>query len=412
MEKKRFFLLSLTSYLIGFLYISCFWGGFSPVDGPKAWYGLLFTVVFLLWGNAIGKERTPNGQTHLLFFTVTALIAVAQALGRFRAVSGWGTLALHGAAGLWALYRTGGNLGPEEPVFFLWDILNSFVLLPVGKLFLRLTDVLRGLAAGFQRLFHTDDKKKRRDILIGMVCLLAALPLLFWTARLLTAADAGFGQLLHGILDVFRWDLPAAASYQVVKLLLGLPVGAYLYGLLAGSVKKVPYDRTAAKQKLQHMQVLPSAAVNGVWAMFAGLYVLFFLVQAGNLLAAFRGQIPGTLTAAKYARSGFFQLCLVMGINFLLLELGSLLAVRNRTGVILSAVLMVQSLLLAVTAGAKLWLYIHRFGFTPLRLLSAWAVVTLSTGCIFTLLHLAGKAHSFRRWLYFAVLTFTALCFY
>ena len=146
--------------------------------------------------------------------------------------------------------------------------------------------------------------------------------------------------------------------------------------------------------------------------MFAGLYVLFFLVQAGNLLAAFRGQIPGTLTAAKYARSGFFQLCLVMGINFLLLELGSLLAVRNRTGVILSAVLMVQSLLLAVTAGAKLWLYIHRFGFTPLRLLSAWAVVTLSAGCIFTLLHLAGKAHSFRRWLYFAVLTFTALCFY
>ena len=47
-----------------------------------------------------------------------------------------------------------------------------------------------------------------------------------------------------------------------------------------------------------------------------------------------------------------------------------------------------------------------------LRLLSAWAVVTLSAGCIFTLLHLTGKAHSFRRWLYFAVLTFTALCFY
>ena len=76
------------------------------------------------------------------------------------------------------------------------------------------------------------------------------------------------------------------------------------------------------------------------------------------------------------------------------------------------AVLMVQSLLLAVTAGAKLWLYISRFGFTPLRLLSAWGVLVLAAGCVFVLLSLSGRKNGFRNWLALAVLSFALLCFY
>ena len=93
-----------------------------------------------------------------------------------------------------------------------------------------------------------------------------------------------------------------------------------------------------------------------------------------------------------------------------MLELANVLAQSCRKS--LSAVLMVQSLLLAVTAGAKLWLYISRFGFTPLRLLSAWGVLVLAAGCVFVLLSLSGRKNGFRNWLALAVLSFALLCFY
>ena len=101
-----------------------------------------------------------------------------------------------------------------------------------------------------------------------------------------------------------------------------------------------------------------------------------------------------------------------MAINFGLIWLLSLLAKQNRAGKWLQALLMVQSIFLAVTAGAKLWLYISRFGFTPLRLLSAWGVIVLTVGCVLVLRTLMTGKKSLRLWLYFAAVSFTALCFY
>ena len=101
-----------------------------------------------------------------------------------------------------------------------------------------------------------------------------------------------------------------------------------------------------------------------------------------------------------------------MAINFGLVWLLGLLTKPTRAGKWLQGVLMVQSILLAVTAGAKLWLYISRFGFTPLRLLSAWAVLVLAAGCLLVLRALVWGKKGFRPWLYFAAASFTALCFY
>ena len=412
MERKRTFFLALSSYFIGYLYVCCMLFGFTDSDSAVEWYALLFAAVFALWGNEIGKEKKPLGKDRLLFLAAMLLIALAISLGRCNATGGWEILALHGAAALWGLYRMGGNLGLEEPLFLVRDTIAALLLLPFGSFFLRIRTVFRGLVSCFRSISRPADKKRRQSILIVVLCLLAALPVLIGTAKLLTQADENFGAFLSGIGSIFQWTLPDSAVTQLIRVLLSLPVGAYLYGLLAGSACRSAPDAAAAKGKIAGMQRLPAAAACGVWGMFAALYVLFFLVQANNLLAVFRGEVPGTLTAANYARSGFFQLCLVMGINFLLLGLGKLLTPQSRAGIWLAGILMVQSLLLAVTAGAKLGLYIHRFGFTPLRLLSAWGVLVLGAGCVLTLLGLAGKKHGFRSWVYFTVLTFTALCFY
>lgn len=77
-----------------------------------------------------------------------------------------------------------------------------------------------------------------------------------------------------------------------------------------------------------------------------------------------------------------------------------------------SLALLIQSLLLAVTAAARLWLYITRFGFTPKRLLGAWAVVVLAVGCLLAIADILRPRKVIGKWILFAAGTFSLLCLY
>ncbi len=114
---------------------------------------------------------------------------------------------------------------------------------------------------------------------------------------------------------------------------------------------------------------------------FFALYLLFFGVQGEYLFGAFLGRLPQGFTVAEYARQGFFQLCLVMLLNFALLAGSMSFAEKtvkeHKLLRVASAALMGFSLLLWSTAAAKLGLYIVTFGFTPKRLLAAWALLVL-----------------------------------
>lgn len=397
--KKRFF-LPIVGYFIGWFY-------WKTLLEP--WPMLLFVAAFLGWGVAIGLKKQPKGKMHRFWAGVTVLIALALSLKRCNATQDWGILALHGTAVLWALSYLGADRGGEDALGFAWDCADAFLLLPFGNFFGRITDTVSGFAGLLKPQDGETGKKRRRDFWLAALCLVLALPLLVLVTNLLSEADAGFEKLIRG----FQLNLRLSENFlnECFLFLLGLPVGAYLYGLLRGAARRQE-TRRVSRERLEKIRVVPANGANLVLGLFAAVYFLFFGVQAGNLFAVFSGHVPGTLTAAGYARSGFFQLCAVMAINFFLIWLLSHLAKQNRAGKWLQGLLMVQSAFLAVTAGAKLWLYISRFGFTPLRLLSAWAVIVLTAGCILMLRSLMTGKKSFRLWLSFAAGSFTALCFY
>lgn len=397
--KRRFF-LPLIAYFIGWFY-------WKTVLGP--WPVLIFVAAFFAWGMAIGREKRNRGPMHYLWAGVTALIGLAITMNRCRATADWSTLALHVSAGLWALSYLGADRDGEDALGFAWDCADAFLLLPFGNFFGRITDTVSGFTGLLKPQDGETGKKRRRDFWLAVLCLVLALPLLALVMNLLGEADAGFEKLIRG----FQLNLRLSENFlnECFWFLLGLPVGSYLYGLLRGAGRRQE-TRRVSRERLEKIRVVPASGANLVLGLFAAVYFLFFGVQAGNLFAVFSGHVPGTLTAAGYARSGFFQLCAVMAINFFLIWLLSILAKQNRAGKWLQGLLMVQSTFLAVTAGAKLWLYISRFGFTPLRLLSAWAVIVLTAGCILMLRSLMTGKKSFRLWLYFAAGSFTALCFY
>ena len=399
--KKRFF-LAFAGYFVGWLY----WKTML-----EEWPMVLFVLVFLAWGACIGLTKKPKGKMHWFWAAVTVLIGLAITLKRCNATDGWDVLALHGAAAFWAISFCGADRGGEDALGFAWDCLDAFLLLPFGNFFGRIQDAVSSLAGLAKPANGEEGKKMRRDFWLAVLCLVLALPLLVLVTNLLGQADAGFENMVHDFQKLFRWNLSEHFWEECSLFAIGLPVGAYLYGLLRGAARRENAPVLSAAQ-LEKLCVLPGSGANLVLGLFCGVYFLFFGVQAGNLFAVFSGHIPGTLTASDYARSGFFQLCTVMAINFFLIWLLSLLTKESPLGRGLQGVMMVQSIFLAVTAGAKLWLYIARFGFTPLRLLSAWAVLVLAAGCLLMLYTLGSGKKTFRLWLYLAAGTFTALCFY
>lgn len=408
---------ALSSYLVGWLWFSCFISGFT--GKVHIWFPLLFSVIFFLWSSTILREKAAN-QEHWFWMICSLMIAAALALNRGKAADTWAYLALHGFAAYWVLCRSGLLTEGESSSFLPWDLTEAALLLPFGGFFQRIIMFVRAIRQGIAKLSIDSMRGKRKSILVSCCIILAALPLFLLASQLLGQADRSFQHLLNRLAGFFSpgWHCPRWILDFIPRFLFGLPVGAYLFGLTAsGFCRERPRLNPAdTKSKLTVLRIAPTAVLSGILIGFLCLYGLFFSFQAGHLLGAFYGNVPGKLTAAEYAREGFFQLCKVMIINFILLAVAagiSQIPVReNKSLRNLSAALMIESIFLAVTAASKLILYIHRFGFTPLRLLSAWAVLVLTVGCILTLIRLHRPCRTMRIWILFTAASFTLLCFY
>ena len=234
------------------------------------------------------------------------------------------------------------------------------------------------------------------------------------------SADSGFAALLSGVAAFFRLDRDVNWGLYFVRFLLSLPVGAYLFGLLAGvgREKREELDKRAAgvDQTLSVLRGVPERVWLALLALFCLLYVLFFAVQGRYLFGAFTRSPPDGFVISEYARQGFFELCKVMAVNFALLWLvtrSSKVDVRQQKAArALCLALLSESFLLAVVAFSKLALYIDCFGFTPKRLQSTWLVCVLAFGCGCAAWSLVKNVKTFRVWMYFGAVTLALLCLY
>lgn len=407
---------ALTSYLLGGLWICCLFG-YPWTHQGEEYTLLIFACAFFPWASCCMNSKTHHPE-HWFWMLCTFAIGVAIACKRMHAVDAWGYLAMHGFAAYWVVCYSGMLIGKETSAFFPLDGLETLVLAPFGGFFLRIITILQAITAGFRKLLRRENSRK--NLLVSLAILAAAFPLLLVVGNLLGQADRAFADLTNAFLNLFRWkqELPLWLTNCFFYLLFGLPVGAYLCGLIGSCLKQGAsrFSAPTITQSLEHLRIAPMGTLCTALGAFLALYLLFFGVQASHLLGAFFGNVPGTLTAAQYAREGFFQLCTVMGINFLLLALSAKLGIigmREHKGLRLCGyALMVESLFLAITAASKLILYIHRFGFTPLRLLSFWGILVLSAGCLLAICSLRKPCNAVQKLVWFAAATFTLLCFF
>lgn len=363
---------ALVSYPLAYFYYD------RAFAGPfwMALFTLLFCCAVEIFCRAMGRHTAPRESWFWLgcMGLVTASLWLYGGPGTLWAgatVSGWDLLFLHGLAVYWVLCRTGmlaeGGTGP----LVCLDLWNGALRLPFSGFFLRARTL-------WQRAQAARAGKALPAVLLG---LLVTCPLFLYACRTLAAIDEHFGQLIQGLLTFeFSWRW----GHFFFTLLVSLPVGCYLYGLAAGALRRKtgPVSGAAVRAAAERARVAPPTAVGTVLFAFCALYLLFFGVQSGYLFGAFAGRLPAGFTAAEYARQGFFELCKILLLNLGLLAAASKVCRtplrQNRALQTLGILLCVCCELFAVVAGAKMGLYIARFGLTPRRVLASWAILVLA----------------------------------
>jgi hypothetical protein len=224
----------------------------------------------------------------------------------------------------------------------------------------------------------------RRDGVARRIALavLAAAVLVAVFVPLLTSADAAFAALVEAMIP--ELDAGTVVRWSVVFAAVALLVAGACYFLAA------PPPRAEADR--------PHRSKYGLeWTFPLGVLVLLFSAfVAVRLVVLFGGTEyvlrTSGLTAAEYARGGFWQLCAVTVLTLAIVAAAlrwapdATPADRLRQRVLLGA-LSVLSLVLVGSALSRMWTYQQAYGFTVLRLLVE--VCELWFGAVFVLVLVA-----------------------
>ena len=399
---------ALLSYVAAYFYVIQF-------DHSDTYWPVLVPAAFLIGLTMVMNKGRKATAESWIWFGCLCLSVVCYTFNLGRVWERVHTaLFMHGFGVWWILSRSGLLMEPDRFNLFPSNVLTGFILLPFRNLFLRIRTI-----AGSVRQFILKRGKIRINGWLVPAFILCIL--LFWNAtRLLGKADALFGEKLSEFARVFRFDLGVDFYDFLIRLFFSIPVGCFLFGLIAGAGRADRERLEKRKQSvdtfLERIRRIPPVFWEAAIVLFSVLYLAFFILQGSYLFGAFTGKLPEGFIVSKYARQGFFELCRIMAVNAVLLwlttRLSTVSGVRERRLKIFCLVLLLESILFSVVAFSKLALYISIYGFTPLRLQSSWLVCVLFAGCVLWIVHLFTAKRVFRIWLIFSAVTMTLLMFY
>ena len=273
----------------------------------------------------------------------------------------------------WIMATTKTSIAGDLSAYVIGDALKQIIIVPFANFFKCPSALARG-------------SKGRRTggvmlaIIVG-VCI--TIPVAGFVVVLLSAADSVFGSAMSGVAKIFKLDW----LEYLGELILGLPVAFYLFGLIFGDaseeaggrdkVSRESFDRRAEK-----MHSVPVTIAAILMTVLNVIYIVFLVLQASYLFAAFRNVLPEGMTYAGFARSGFFQLCLVAVINLAVVLCAQCFS--RKVGGELHHVVRVETAVtalftigLAATAFRKMYMYIATYGLTQLRVYTSLFMIFL-----------------------------------
>lgn len=399
----------LLSYPLAFLYTYILFPSYDQTD----WYVVTaaFTLLFCISAEIFYHKHKATTES-FIWLGCIAVILASLIFGRNRV---WGdtpaVFFIHCYAVYWILNRSGRLIEGRSGPFSLLDMVNGFFTFPFKHFFLRIKVLWSSLTAKIKK----NDRKESRSG--AFIAVLAGIILFYAAGALLALADDTFNRIISGMIKYLYFEVFTELS---IRFFVSLLVGAYLYGLVIGANREEPgilrKKRDFLLEKSEELKKVPVRVWTLILGAFGLLYSMFFIIQGSYLFGAFSRTLPEGFTVAQYARQGFFELCWIMGINFLLIWLitrSSNVDIRNnRPAMMMCSVILTESLLFAVTAFSKLMLYISCFGFTPRRLQSAWLICVLFCGSLLALYSVWTRKRLFRVWIYISGISLALMHLY
>jgi len=333
-----------------------------PVDRPGI--GWLVTGVAVVAAVVVADRRARNGQAGALTWENAGWAALALALLSMGAVraSGWLFVLCVLAAAVTGSLAVVGNRTVNTVLYDMLAVpLEALRAIPwagrgVGKFTARRDGVARRIA----------------------LAVLAAAVLVAVFVPLLASADAAFAALVEAMIPelsvgtVVRWCL----VFVVAALLVA---GACYF--LAAPPARASADRPH-RSKYGLEWTVPLVVLVLIFSVFVAVRLVVLFGGPGYLMRT------SGLTAAAYARGGFWQLCAVTVLTLAIVAAALRWAPdvtqadRLRQRILLGA-LSGLSLVLVGSALSRMWTYQQAYGFTVLRLLVE--VCELWFGAVFVL---------------------------
>ena len=366
---------------------------------------------------------TPNRfqrKETIFWEVILVLLSVSTLSGDMKALS---LFFIHVVAIYMVLSGTGHLLSERTSCLLPADLANGGIRLPFGNIFSRIPTII-GYFRGSNETVEVvlpdgttvagQKVKKPAGYSFGVFFVLVIIVGFFFAAlNNLVSVDSHFGEAAIAF-DRFLESLTFTEAFG--RFIFSIPVGAFLFGLFHGSVKKDISTEKALREKLEEsspkLRFMPDRILTVVLLLFTTLYVIFFISQASYMFSAFAGVLPEEFTASEYAVSGFHELINVVLINFALLATIRVFGshdskiLRN-----LSVVLMAESMLFATISASKIILYMSRFGYTFSRTLGLWGTSVVFVGSILAIIYLTKKKQTFAPWMWYSSSSYVLTAF-
>lgn len=243
-----------------------------------------------------------------------------------------------------------------------------------------------------EALEKAPDKRPFPWGIVGGIAL--ALPVLCLLIPILTSADAAFDSMMASIGSAIG-NLLETIFESATELVIALVLAAIFFFPVAGTLfhlRSKPSTDTYTERA-----GISNTVLVGFYGSICLLCLAYLFSQLSYFFNGFLGILPEEMTAAEYARRGFFELFSFAMVTLVLLSFGICLSRKDRLGKAVSAMLIFLcafNLLLISTALAKMVLYVSLYGLTPKRLVAS--AIMLFLAVMFVILIIGRIAKSFR----------------
>lgn len=233
------------------------------------------------------------------------------------------------------------------------------------------------LVAGDGALTRTSEAPRTSRVLPLLRGIAIAIPILFVFAQLLGAADARFAAFLARIIDV---DLARVIQHVVFGGFIAWVTAGWLRGAL---IARQPLGVTESALRGSAFRlgvtelVVPLVLLDVLFVAFIAFQLPYLFGGAGHL------RVAAGLTAAEYARRGFFELVAVAALLLPLLLLGNALLRRENAREVrvfhaAASTTLVLLAIIMISAMQRMRLYTMYFGLTQSRIFATAAMLWLA----------------------------------